>query len=617
MDKEYTEKHQYKPGIILQILTLVTLGLLIIGVITYFSQYRIADADTKEVAEEFASRVADELKESVQEYPAYPWLLRYWYEHSEDMDIEYDVEYQTGTRTEEKQRLLSSRHPDFQIRYADESDVLALPEEDQKLYAEIAYSWLVTRVNQIKKSYDISYLYCVLTDDDSGENPYGAQFFLLSAAVPGSVRGREYNEVYTLGTIVDISDNTELQESMRTVARTSQSDNPYNHFEYSGHYADYYKYMDSFDGHVVFIGVSDRISDLLADIYKEALYGTAVAMFYQIILILLIILLLYKYALHPMKTVLKEIREYTENKDSQTVIRNLEETLTNREKYLLSHNEIGQLSDNFVTLTKEIDDYIANIEKFTAENERMNTELGLAARLQAAMLPSNFPAFPDHNEFDLFALMDPAREVGGDFYDFFLIDEDHLALVIADVSGKGIPAALFMMACKIVLKNTSMMGLSPSEILTRANGAICANNKEDMFITVWIGILEISTGKLTCSNAGHEYPVLKKPGEKYELYKDKHGFVIGGMHGIKFTSYDLQLTPGTKIFVYTDGVPEATDKDNQLFGTDRLLDALNTNPDQNPEETITTVVQAIAEFVGDAEQFDDVTMLAFEYKGKA
>ena len=136
MDKAYTEKHQYKPGIILQILTLVTLGLLIIGVITYFSQYRIADADTKEVAEEFASRVADEVKESVQEYPAYPWLLRYWYEHSEDMDIEYDVDYQTGTRTEEKQRLLSSRHPDFLIRYVDESDVLALPEEDQKLYAE-------------------------------------------------------------------------------------------------------------------------------------------------------------------------------------------------------------------------------------------------------------------------------------------------------------------------------------------------------------------------------------------------------------------------------------------------------------------------------------------------
>ncbi|MBQ1468774.1 MAG: hypothetical protein IIZ27_09890, partial [Solobacterium sp.] len=193
--KENIEKRKYKPGIILQILTLVTLGLLIIGVITYFSQYRIADADTKEVAEEFASRVADEVKESVQEYPAYPWLLRYWYEHSEDMDIEYDVDYQTGTRTEAKQRLLSSRHPDFQIRYADESDVLALPEEDQKLYAEITYSWLITRVNQIKRSYDISYLYCVLTDDDSGENPYGAQFFLLSAAVPGSVRGREYNEV--------------------------------------------------------------------------------------------------------------------------------------------------------------------------------------------------------------------------------------------------------------------------------------------------------------------------------------------------------------------------------------------------------------------------------------
>lgn len=232
------------------------------------------------------------------------------------------------------------------------------------------------------------------------------------------------------------------------------------------------------------------------------------------------------------------------------------------------------------------------------------------------MLPNIFPAFPERTEFDIYASMDPAKEVGGDFYDFFLIDDDHLCMVMADVSGKGVPAALFMMASKIILANNAQMGKAPAQIMTDTNAAICANNKEEMFVTTWLGILELSTGKLRAPNAGHEYPAVKQAAGGFELFKDKHGFVIGGMEGTKYREYELLLEPGARLFVYTDGVPEATNAENELFGTDRMLEALNIDPDASPKTLMQNVRNAVDAFVRDAEQFDDLTMLCLAYKGK-
>ena len=242
------------------------------------------------------------------------------------------------------------------------------------------------------------------------------------------------------------------------------------------------------------------------------------------------------------------------------------------------------------------------------------TELAMATEIQAAMLPSIFPAFPSREEFDLHASMDPAKEVGGDFYDFFLIDEDHLGLIIADVSGKGIPAALFMMISKTVLQNFAKLGIGAAEILKKANEALCVENKTEMFVTAWVGILEISSGKLTCANAGHEYPAVCQDG-RFTLLKDRHGFVLGGMEGSQYREYSIRLKKGDKIFVYTDGVPEATDRENALFGTERMLEALNKDAALSPRELLGKVRRAVDAFVGDAEQFDDLTMLCLEYKG--
>ena len=316
---------------------------------------------------------------------------------------------------------------------------------------------------------------------------------------------------------------------------------------------------------------------------------------------------LHRVLLRPLKQITDETTRFSS--EGVKAGRKLQETIRNRD-------EIGQLAGTIDRMEEQIQDYVENLTRITAEKERIGTELSLATRIQAAMLPNTFPAFPDRGEFDVYASMDPAREVGGDFYNYFLVDDDHLCMVIADVSGKGIPAALFMMASTIVLANNAMLGKPPAQILTDTNAAICSKNPEEMFVTVWLGILEISTGKLTAANAGHEYPVLKKPDGPFELVKDKHGFVIGGMEGMKYREYELMLEPGSKLFLYTDGLPEATDAKNELFGTDRMLGALNTDPDVPPEQVLKNVRGAVDGFVKDEEQFDDLTMLCLEYKGK-
>ena len=254
-------------------------------------------------------------------------------------------------------------------------------------------------------------------------------------------------------------------------------------------------------------------------------------------------------------------------------------------------------------------------EKQKAEVTRLDTELSLATKIQEDMLPSEYPAFPDRKEFDIYASMDPAKEVGGDFYDFFMVDDHRLGLVMADVSGKGVPAALFMMSSKIMLKNYTLMTKDPKAALEKTNYQICQNNREGMFVTVWLGILDVKTGILTAANAGHEQPALKEPNGSFELYKDKHGLMVGYMDMVKYRTYELTLTKGSKLFLYTDGVVEATNAKEELFGTDRMLEALRRAQNGTPKEILSQVRRSVDDFVQDAPQYDDLTMLCLEYKG--
>ena len=279
------------------------------------------------------------------------------------------------------------------------------------------------------------------------------------------------------------------------------------------------------------------------------------------------------------------------------------------------YEDFAKLASSIDTMETDIVRHVEEETRIAAEKEKILTELTLAKEIQAQSIPQTFPPFPDRTEFSLYASMTPARGVGGDFYNFIMVDDDHLALLIADVSGKGIPGALCMMVSNMRLLQRTYEGGSPAEILGSVNEWICRNNKTGMFVTVWLGILELSTGKLKAANAGHEYPAIQRKGELFELFKDRHGLVLGGMEGVSYKDYELQLNPGDKLFVYTDGVPEATNRGKKMFGTERMLAALSAEPDASPEKTLANVSDAVKAFVKEAEQFDDLTMMCLEYRG--
>ncbi len=278
-------------------------------------------------------------------------------------------------------------------------------------------------------------------------------------------------------------------------------------------------------------------------------------------------------------------------------------------------DEIEILAESFATLSARTLHYIDQVKQVTAEKERIGAELNMATAIQASQLPRLFPAFPNRPEFDIYATMDPAKEVGGDFYDFFLVDDDHIAMVLADVSGKGVPAALFMMVSRVLIKSHLQSGESPAQVLAAVNNQLCDGNDPGFFVTVWLAVLEISTGRGVAANAGHEHPALRRAGGEYALVVYRHSPAVAVMDGISFREHSFELHPGDSVFVFTDGVSEATNAEEELFGTDRMLDALNRQPDADPMTILRNVKEDIDAFVGDAEQFDDITMLCLKYVG--
>ena len=278
-------------------------------------------------------------------------------------------------------------------------------------------------------------------------------------------------------------------------------------------------------------------------------------------------------------------------------------------------SEIYNLSRAIDKMETDMENYVQNLTAVTAERERIGTELSFGRKIQHDALPHTYPAFPGRTEFDIYASMTPAKEVGGDFYNFDLIDEDHLAMWIGDVSDKGVPAALFMMAINIVIENRVIMGGSPAEIMAYVNNNVCAHSKTDMFVTIWLGILEISTGRIICCNAGHEDPAVYKKGGAFEIVKKKHNTAVGAMPDLPYNDEEIFLEKGDKLFIYTDGVPEATNSFNELFTVGRMVDALNEYCEGTPQEILEGMHKSVNEFVGDRTQFDDLTMLCVELKG--
>lgn len=284
-------------------------------------------------------------------------------------------------------------------------------------------------------------------------------------------------------------------------------------------------------------------------------------------------------------------------------------------KKVKNRDEIGILAKSVEKMSLDMNKYITDLTQTTAEKERLSTELNVATQIQAEMLPRVFPPYKNHPEVELFASMEPAKEVGGDFYDFYMLDDDHFAVVVGDVSGKGVPAALFMVITKTLIKDTAMHSTNPAEIFTSVNNVLCEGNESGLFVTCWMAILTLSTGEIQFANAGHTAPVIFH-NNNFSYLQTKPNLMLAGMEGIKYTNHTAKMEAGDRLFIYTDGITEATDSQNQLYGEERLLAAMKKTSGFTSREILNFIKNDINSFVKDAQQFDDITMLEMAYKAQ-
>ncbi|MCR5404963.1 MAG: SpoIIE family protein phosphatase [Butyrivibrio sp.] len=310
--------------------------------------------------------------------------------------------------------------------------------------------------------------------------------------------------------------------------------------------------------------ITERALDQYAEQFRKSIVFTAIIMIFLIANAVVVAFMFSDRLTGPINNMTQKVGEISKD----NFVFEMEDSFR-------TGDEIEVLARTFGELSDRTRGYIKEIMEMTAQQERAATELDLAARIQANMLPREFPLFPDRTEFDLFASMDPAKIVGGDFYDAFLIDDDHLGLVMADVSDKGVPAALFMVVSRTTLKNRALMGGAPAEIISDVNRSLCQGNSENMFVTVWFAIMDLNTGEVTECNAGHEDPVIKRKEGEFEIVRREHGFVLGALSRMDYEEDSFVLDEGDILFLYTDGLPEATDASDEKMGTERMLEALN------------------------------------------
>lgn len=542
-----------------------------------------------------AETVLFQIKDALTEYKSISWLVSYWQNHYREMDFSGD----RAARSEEVIRLLNSCKVDS-LKDIDLLLLRSFTEEEQRLYAETCYIEILPEFNIYEADFDLVYITCVSLLDD------GTAFPLFQGIKEGS--SNEYN-YSVLG--ADWPFHPELHPAIGRMYEEKEEKLYFEHISSSNTDNIYlYCYLPVIsDGRVLcHIGLSVTVKDMLL-----ALVGNAVAIELINALLLFacavcILYLIYVKALKYMLHITDCVKGYINTGDSRKAVQSLME--------ISSRNETKKLADDISDMIIKMERYSLDRQRRAVEEQRIETELTLARSIQMGALSSDFDIFSERTDIDLYASMTPAKTVGGDFYDFFFLDRDHLYIAIADVSGKGIPAAMVMMSTKSILANNASAGKSPSEILEASNEALFKNNGEQMFVTVWVGILDLGTGRLTAANAGHERPVIMQPGVDFCLLKDKHGLVLGGCEGFVYEEYTLDLAPGAKVFVFTDGVVEACDSNRKLFGKDRMLKALNTAKALPPRGIIEEVHGSVDSFAKGAEQFDDITMLCLEYKAK-
>ena len=452
------------------------------------------------------------------------------------------------------------------------------------------------RLNELTETAGLAFIYLSVISHDYKYRTY----------VFDTVSSQTLSEPYELGYVESLEKKT--PDYIENLRRTIENGETHSYFSYKktgGHVTTSIPVRD-FTGTVVAImSVVKPMNEIQA--YKENYLRSILvaALIFTFSFILLYALSLIMGVVKPLMMIIDETSHFAEHPGE----------LSGVLKKIKNRDELGVLAKSVEKMSVDMNRYISDLTHATAEKERLGAELNVATKIQAEMLPRVFPPYKNHPEIALYASMTPAKEVGGDFYDFFMIDDDHFAVSVADVSGKGVPAALFMVIAKTLLKDAAYLFKTPAEIFEHVNNTLCEGNESGLFVTCWMGILEISTGKLTFANAGHTPPVLRQGGEVSYL-KMKPNLMLAALSGIPYKNNEITLNPGDKLFIYTDGVTEATDKNNNLYGEERLLSALKKDEAKmlNPEELLKFVKNDVEKFVDGADQFDDITMLGMIFK---
>ncbi len=528
------------------------------------------------------------------------WLISYWRENYQNMKLLYDSE------KAEKDRVADfmKKYPQYSLENITVREIEKMSSAAQKEYAECRYMQFMNQFNELKRSYHPTYLFCFYPKSDR------ELFYFLTGTEEWETRGDDREDIFRLGTISEypIDDYPVLTQTWKSGKIQKELEQPVKSGELSGYYHVYAPVREN-GKTICLIGVTLETNTVQKDLRQKLLVveGMEIACIFLTGIMLLI--LVQGVVLRPILRLRKGMLQYEKDKDSAKVMESLAGTV--------SKNEIGQLTNGFMGLTQEIDSHIEKIRNITTEQERLRTELSLAASIQLDMIPKNYP---ESSKINLAGSMEPAREVGGDFFDVFSIDDNHVALLIGDVSGKGIPAALFMARSITVIRNFTMMGLPVDEVFTRTNQELCHNNDSELFTTSWLGIYELDSGKLVFTEAGHDEPVcLRNTGETELLRPKKKKMVLGGMPGIRYIQNETVLKPGELLLLYTDGVPEANNEKEELYGMERFQKSVAAHTDlvsKGAKEFLHAVRSDVSAFVGEAEQFDDLTMLALVVREK-
>ena len=575
--------------------TLVTI--LVSSLMNYLNQTRMYHRSYVESLQQMTSHLSGLIQAEGDEFVN----LKQWFSaHTEEVQIPLDFQEDLPRAKSAFQEYISAHYPGrafgVDLRFEE------LDHEAQKLYVNYRFEHWFKVFTDSSQEFELSYVYFLYPEEDKDH----VMNYMLDATMT-PVTTQDGKVILFLGD--QVYENPAEFKYMWNAWDSGTPQDGFDSMDNEFGYVYTYCYPLLIDGEKVGLVCADisvdRVnSEILATVVGQTLVSLAILA----VATYLLYLFLNRRILKRIGWLENQVETYAQDKLPAIS----QEILDNRGQ----EDELGSLAGRFAGMITELDEYMLNLQQVTAEKERIGAELSVATQIQADFLPKIFPVFNNTVEFDIYATMTPAKEVGGDFYDFFYVDEHHLALVIADVSGKGVPAALFMVISKTLIKNRLMSGDSPAQALMNVNEQLCEGNEAEYFVTVWAAVVDLRTGEVVEANAGHEYPALCQKDGSYALVRTKHSPAVAIMEGMRFRERSFRLNPGDRLFVYTDGVTEATDAQNQLFGEERLVTALNQNPGLTQEKLLASVRESIDTFVGEAPQFDDLTMLGFEFRGE-